>query len=277
MRLVPGLLSLAAVASLTFAPVAVAAPKTEAKAYLGVSVGAADKDAKGAVVRELVPEGPAAKGGLKKGDLIVKCGTHDIHDPKALVDCLAEHQPGDKIAMTVMRDNQEQGCEVTLGERPVAKLPRMEKGAFLGVWTRDLTAEMKDQLGVASDKGAVVMDVMPDSPAAKAGLKVDDVVTAINDQSVTSPAELRAAVHKVGAGKECTLKVSRGKESLELKAKLDETPQRLSWLRDFDNWPELGDGKSVTLPPAIEKELQRRFEELQKHIRERQQQGPSTR
>src|SRR5262245_42878856 len=259
-RLFSGLLSLAAVAGLTFAPVATAAPKPQTKAYLGVSIGPADKDAKGAVVRDMVPDGPAAKGGLKKGDLIVKCGTHDIDDPKTLVDCLAEHQVGDKMAMTVMRDGKEHACDVTLGERPVAKLPQVEKGAFLGVWSRDLNGEMKDQLGVQCDKGAVVMDVMPHSPAAKAGLKVDDVVTAINDQAITNSADLRAAVQKVGAGKECTLKVCRGKESHEMKATLEEIPLRFSWLHDFDNWPEMGNGRSPTLPPGIEKELQRRFE-----------------
>jgi S1-C subfamily serine protease len=277
MRSFPALLALAAVAGLSLAPFATAAPRPETRPYVGILVGPADEDARGAIVRDVVPDGPAAKAGLKKGDLIVKCGKHDIADPKALVDCLASHKPGDKVPVTVMRDGKEETCNVTVAERPVARAAGLEKGAFLGVWSQDLTAEMKDKLGVAADMGAVVMEVMEDSPAAKAGLKVDDVITAVNDDAVANPQDLQAAVRKVGTGHACTLKVLRGKESLELKARLDELPLRFSGLRDFDHWPEMDHGRHLTVPPAIEKELQRRFEELQKRIRELEQQNPSTR
>jgi S1-C subfamily serine protease len=75
-----------------------------------------------------------------------------------------------------------------------------------------------------ADNGVVVTDVAPDSPAAAAGLKVDDLITAINGDDVTADS-IREAIANLSVGDEITLSVERGDETLELNATLAERPE----------------------------------------------------
>jgi serine protease Do len=92
-------------------------------------------------------------------------------------------------------------------------------------------------LGVALDNdesAARIARVEPRSPAAKAGLKVDDVVLSIAGKKVLGPERLVNLIQRYKAGDEITIKVKRGDEELELKAKLDKRPAALS-RGDFQN------------------------------------------
>jgi S1-C subfamily serine protease len=267
-------LMLAVVPGLVAAPVRAEAPQATPRAYLGVGV-AAPKDASqhGALVQEVTPDSPAAKAGFKNGDLITKLADQNVNDPKALADSVRTHKPGDKLSVHVMRDGKEQTLDVTLGERTAPVPPKAREllgnkhTAFLGVRTHDLTAEQKKRLDTTADKGAIVMEVMSDSPAAKAGLKTDDIITAVNGQAVANPDELASAIRKIGTGKEVTLKVMRGKESKEIKATLADMPFALSWFHGMEPRWEMTD-KQFTLPSNIDPELKRHIEEMQKRLRE---------
>jgi len=258
-----------------------AVPKA-AKPYLGIGVEARSKDAdsSGVVLNEVNPDGPAGKAGLKKSDRIVMADGKEVKTFKDLTKALATHKPGDKIEFKVMRDGKEQTLSVTLGERPghfgIVTPPVYQARVFLGVQSQPLTAELKEHLGLKTDKGALVTRVMPDSPAARAGLKEEDVITQVDKAVVNSPEDLRDAVGKVAAGKEVVLKVLRGKEEMELKAKLAEAPASAD-LRDGQF--ELPDGfgrfpgnpmplfRDMDKVPALEKKIQ----ELEKRVRELEQ------
>jgi serine protease Do len=197
------------------------------RAFLGVTVEAAREGERGgAVVREVTPDSPAAQAGLKAGDAIVKVGDKDVRDPDDLVAAVARHKPGEKLNFHVVREGQERDLSVTLGERPARGegQSRERAGGFLGVLSRPLTPEAKERLGVAADQGAVVAEVMPGSPAAKAGLRPGDVITAVGGQPVTDPDGLRQAVQQAGAGRESAMTVLRGQEKMEVQARLEEPP-----------------------------------------------------
>jgi len=83
-------------------------------------------------------------------------------------------------------------------------------GAYLGI-VPDLGADAE---------GCVVGEVVPDAPAAKAGLAAGDLIVAFDDKPVTCPEEIMVALHGARPGQEVTLKVRRGKKTLELKATL---------------------------------------------------------
>ena len=70
--------------------------------------------------------------------------------------------------------------------RPEAATPE-QSGAFLGVFTQPIKEDMKDHLRLTTEKGALVTQVMPDSPAAKAGVAELDVITRLGDTAVTGP------------------------------------------------------------------------------------------
>ena len=243
------------------------------RGYLGLLVGPAQEGETGIVVREVTPDGPAAKAGLKKGDRVVKLGSEDVRDFEKFLRVIAAKRPGDKFTLGVLRDGKEQSLAVTLGERPGREaptfpdLPGLRRPAFLGVQTQALTAELKERLKVKTDTGAVVTEVVPNSPAAKAGLKRDDVITAVADRPVRSPGELRDAVQKAGAGKEVPIQVVRGKEELSLKATLREGAFGLFLTPGEDRFPTV-DVESMFDQGRRIGELERRVEELEKRLRE---------
>ena len=77
-------------------------------------------------------------------------------------------------------------------------LPQLKKGkvthGFLGVYIQDLTPELAKRFGLKEPKGALVSDIMPNSPAAKAGLKKGDVIIRFNDKEVSDSLTLRRLV-----------------------------------------------------------------------------------
>src|SRR5579884_955212 len=134
------------------------------KAYLGLAgeMTPASANHVGVAVEALVPNGPAAKAGLRAGDVITKVDGQKIKGFETLAEAVENHKPGDKLKLTVARNDKERDIEVTLGTQPsggragASPFPRGlggGRGAMLGVQTQELTPELKQRLGVKSDKG----------------------------------------------------------------------------------------------------------------------------
>jgi S1-C subfamily serine protease len=242
------------------------------RGYLGILVGPAEEGGTGVMVREVTAGSPAAKAGLKSGDRVVKLGDEDVTDVERFLRAVAAKKPGDKLTLGVLRDGKEQKLTVTLGERAgregpaFPELPGLRRPAFLGVQTQALTAELKERLNANTDAGAVITEVVPNSPADRAGLKRDDVITAVDDRPVKTPADLRDAVQKAGPGKEVTLQVVRGKEKRAVKATLREGAFGFFLTPGEDQFPTV-DVESMFDQGRRIRELERRVEELEKRLR----------
>ncbi|MDQ3570761.1 MAG: trypsin-like peptidase domain-containing protein [Actinomycetota bacterium] len=97
-------------------------------------------------------------------------------------------------------------------------LDRLRKGeggapqGFLGVTTVTLTPDIRDRFGFAADKGAVVGEVEPGSPAERAGLQTNDVITKFGDKSIETNADLQAAVRSLAPGARAEVQWKRGSE-----------------------------------------------------------------
>jgi S1-C subfamily serine protease len=273
-----------ALAGLVAAPVSLVAAesaKKPAKPYLGIGVSAQTKEANqdGVTLKEVSPDGPAAKAGLKEGDRVVMAGDKKVTRFKDVVDALANHKAGDKLVFKVIRDGKEQAITVTLGEQPKQKeeAKSAEKSpAYLGVYTQVLSPELKERLELKADKGVLVTEVLPGSPAAKAGLAEEDVITHVDDVAVNNPNDLRSAIEKVGAGKEVALKVMRGKKEMELKAQLQALPAGERFLgkgiempEGFDQFP--GHFRSFFHDGAKTAELEKKVQELQERVHQLEQ------
>jgi S1-C subfamily serine protease len=192
--------------------------------YLGIAVEQKKSEQPGVTLQGVRPEGPAEKAGLKKGDRIVTADGKEVKTFKDLAGALANHKAGDALVVKAVREGKEQSFNVTLGaaQKLHDVTPSKKSVAYLGVHSEPLTAERKEDLGVKVDRGAVVVDVLADSPAAKAGLHKNDVITHVGNAVVSKPEDLRDAIQKT-ADKDVTLKVLRGKQELVLKAHLGET------------------------------------------------------
>jgi len=108
-------------------------------------------------------------------------------------------------------------------------LPQLEKEgsvtrAWLGVGIQNLTRDLASALNLPVDKGAILSQVMPSSPAAKAGLKQDDVVVAIDGRTVTSSGELTRTVALKRPGSTSTLTLYRDGKKMDVKVELGTRP-----------------------------------------------------
>ena len=104
---------------------------------------------------------------------------------------------------------------------------KVERGS-LGVDAQDLTPRVAAALGIKASKGALITNVMPDSPAASAGLKPGDLVTGVNGKSITDAQDLRNAQGLAPVGSTLALTLDRGGKPLTLDAKLTATSTQAS-------------------------------------------------
>ncbi|MCP5515765.1 MAG: DegQ family serine endoprotease [Verrucomicrobiales bacterium] len=100
---------------------------------------------------------------------------------------------------------------------------RVDRG-FLGVQIQDLNPQLAEKFGVDETRGALVVDVTPRSPAAKAGLKSGDVIVQFNDREVSDSRRLKLAVGETAPGSEVAIQVLRDGAHLNLKARLRSLP-----------------------------------------------------
>jgi len=109
------------------------------------------------------------------------------------------------------------------GREPLIRAFRMAGGgSHLGVNLSDLGGDDRTRLKLPDERGALVKDVQPDTPAAKAGLKADDVIVRFDGETVRSAAQLSRLVRETPAGRPVTIEVSRGGTVQRLTATLDE-------------------------------------------------------
>ncbi len=155
------------------------------------------KSNQGALVGEVTPQSPAARAGLKEGDVITDFNGKSVADSRHLKLEVASTPPGDNVPVQVIRNGQRKTLEVTLKEAPGARGLAQnnqgqseDTGTLNGVAVADLDARARQELNVPSNiKGVVVSDVAPDSAAAEAGLQRGDVILEINRKAVKSAEE----------------------------------------------------------------------------------------
>jgi len=178
----------------------VAAQDTSAP-YLGIGLSPADK---GVHVDQVQSGSPADDAGIKAGDIITAIDSKAV-TPDTIRGLLAEHQVGDVITLSLTRGSNTLEVKATLAERPAteATAEATSPNTTEPTTTAPTTTGNRPMLGIQledTDNGPVIRDVVAGSPAEKAGLKVDDVLTKIGNTAVTDAKSASAAVlaHKVG-------------------------------------------------------------------------------
>ena len=157
---------------------------------------------KGAWVSRVMPGSPADKSGVHQGDIITQIDGQKIEGATDVVDYVASQKVGAKLALSLLRDGKASTSQVTLAELPAnpysLEEPQVKKEK-IGVNLQTLTPEMSSALGLAPDaKGAVVTDVEPNSVAAKAGLRPEDVIVEIDRKPVTGTEDAASALNAGG-------------------------------------------------------------------------------
>jgi serine protease Do len=115
---------------------------------------------------------------------------------------------------------------------------------WLGVSIQEVTPDLAKQFGMKENRGALVSEVIPDSPAAAAGIQSGDIITAFNGKPVDSPSTLRNTVAQTLVGKAVKVEVLREKKSIALDVKITEQPKDIA---QAEGDTVQGDGKDTAL------------------------------
>jgi serine protease Do len=198
---------------------------TVKRGYLGISIQPLSTDIaaglglpkdKGEIVASVEASGPAARAGIKQGDVILKVNNSDVTYDNTLSYIVANTPVGTGVPIELIRDGQRKTLTATIAQRPAESIVQARAGltpdedesgdtkkdagteaakASLGITLQPLTAQLRQQLRVPDTvKGVVIAGINPGSDAAGEGLQRGDIILQINQRPTTTPAEAAAAV-----------------------------------------------------------------------------------
>jgi serine protease Do len=202
------------------------------------------RDPRGVGVTEVVKDSPAEKAGLRKDDVITRFDNEPVGSVRKLNRLVAEVSPDHKVNLGISRGGSDQELSVTIGKRagyadttrrmtiprgnfPMEGFPMIEgmpqanvfslgNSRRIGVGTTQLTKQLAEYFGVADGKGVLVTSVSENSPAAKAGIKAGDVITAVDGEKVESSGDVSRAINNKKDG-EVTVTIVRDKSQRTIK------------------------------------------------------------
>ena len=194
------------------------------RGWLGVVIQEVNKDLAesfgldrpaGALVAQVLDNGPAAKGGLRVGDVILSVNGQPVVMSADLPHMVGALKPGTKIDLEVARDGSRQKINLAVGSMPADEQAEAAAGApnaapksdnRLGVSVADLTSEQKKSLDLA---GGVVFRVVQGGPAAMIGLRPGDIRSHLTNQSIDSVATFEKVAKALPTNRSVSMRVLR--------------------------------------------------------------------
>jgi len=171
-------------------------------------------DATGAVVTQVEADSPAAKAGLKVGDVITQLDGQKVSDAGELQVEVGQKRPGTTIKLEVIRDGKNTTVPITLEamgsrDKDDNEVGENEHGKMhWGLGLADITPDLRQQLQAPSSiHGAVIEQVQPGSSADNAGLQRGDVIVQVDRHDVQSAADVQHALGAVAKGKDALILV----------------------------------------------------------------------
>ena len=193
------------------------------RGWLGVVIQEVNKDLAesfgldkpaGALVAQVLEDGPAAKGGLQVGDVILSLDGKPIIMSADLPHLVGALKPGARAELDVVRDGARKKLKLTIGALPEDgealagnAAPGVERSSNrLGVKVVELSAEQKKSLDL---KGGVVISEVQEGPAALIGLRPGDVITHLNNESINSAKTFTEVAQALPKNRSVSMRVLR--------------------------------------------------------------------
>ncbi|UYN94306.1 MAG: DegQ family serine endoprotease [Enhydrobacter sp.] len=199
------------------------------RGWVGVSYQSVTEDiadsfgldkARGVLVANVVADGPAAKAGIKRNDIILRFAGQDIADLRRFPRLVANARVGSNVDVVVWRQGKEQTLKLRIGEQDepekqnvsaqggarkpggAADQPVVSTIEQLGLTLQKPTDQLREKFGLSDNvKGVVITKVAPNSPAADKQLQAGDVILEVDQKAVASPQEVSDIVGKLQAQK----------------------------------------------------------------------------
>jgi len=177
------------------------------------------RESKGVLINEVVPDSPAAKAGLKPGDILLEFEGRPMEATSDLQRAVGFFSPEHVAKVKVWRDQGEKILEIKVGQAPEerqAQQPRpgAKARSMLGLEVRPVTPDIARQLNLRSTDGVVVVRVEDGSAAAEAGVQRGDVIKQVNGQTVRTIPDFERLTRDVKEGDPLTVLLQRGQMSL---------------------------------------------------------------
>jgi serine protease Do len=306
---------------------------------------AMDYNGEGVLINRVVPDSPADRAGVEKGDIVVSFNSRAVRTPGDLASMVRAARVGQSVRLVVSRDGTRRTLNATLagwpeGEEPEDQLAppardqgedqgdeefdvptpptpptpatprtprtprtpptpdvrmrmfdlpdspeptiiRMGRGR-LGVRVEDLNADLGGYFQVPDGKGALIVEVLKDTPAERAGLKAGDVITRVGDKTVADASDLIRAVGD--ADDKVTLRIVRKGQARTIESELDARPRALrlrsghdmmglndpDHIRIYRDLVRRGDGRDDDLREEL-RDLREQLRQLREELRDRSQ------
>jgi serine protease Do len=165
------------------------------------------KDASGAMVAGVTDGGPAEKSKIRGGDIILKFDGQDVKEMHNLPRIVADAEVGKDVPVVLWRDGKELTIQTVLAERPAdvqlaavdatkpADATKPTDISGLGLKVASVSQDLKDKFQLQDgQKGVVITDVTPNTPAADRGLKAGDVIVEVQQGPIASPGDVQKQV-----------------------------------------------------------------------------------
>ncbi|WP_188970769.1 DegQ family serine endoprotease [Neoroseomonas lacus] len=166
--------------------------------------------ARGALVARAQEGGPAAAGGIRSGDVILRFNGAEVREMRNLPRIVADNTVGEQVPVVIWRDGKEETVSITLGELPAdqsqaaaaapapAQPARPVELEGLGLMVAPITDELRQRFSLrAEQNGVVIVEVAPNSPAAERELRPGDVIVEVQQERVTTPAEVQERIARL--------------------------------------------------------------------------------
>ncbi|MFT4154989.1 PDZ domain-containing protein [Parafilimonas sp.] len=201
-------------------------------AFLGIM---SEKNDQGAKITDVTDGSAAEKAGLKEGDIITKIGDDKITSPDDLYQTVGKHKPDEKVAITYLRDGKQATANATLGKSEQMHVFSWNTPGSEGRSLKSFSGpqgfafswnDNKPRLGLSvqdteEGNGVKVLDIDDeDSPAAKAGLKEDDVITQVNGKNIASTDDLRESIKELKKGDTVKITYKRNNQTQTVDVKI---------------------------------------------------------
>lgn len=167
---------------------------------------------KGALISDVVKDGPAAKAGLKSGDIILEFGGQKISEMNELPRLVAATPVGKTVALKALRNGQIREFTVSVGKLVDGgdeNNPQPADDAF-GLMVRELTKELAASMGLTESQGVVITGVKRGSSAEFGGFQPGDIILEVGGKAVASVAEYQKAVSGYKKGETVRFLLRRG-------------------------------------------------------------------
>ncbi|MGZ6194584.1 MAG: Do family serine endopeptidase [Candidatus Binataceae bacterium] len=176
------------------------------------------EEPRGALVAEVLSEGPAKNAGIKRGDVIAAYNGIPIEDSRQLPLMVARTPLGHRAALRIIRDKKYLELPVTITASREAHIAAAAKQLIkgtspFGLTVKDLDPKLAHDMGLGQNKGVVVYSVQPGSSADAAGVRSRDIIVEVNRHGVGNVDAYQRAL-KLAGGKAVLLLIKRHKSTV---------------------------------------------------------------